>query len=156
MSATTAAEAPGDTPPETGESARAAKPDADSVNSCSADGDKGQASSPPLLPGRCTEALSPPKTPVSASLAESTPSASHSESGKEPTKRAFCVLLCQNDSMCNHSCCNGCNSKGERQKEMQYSYLSDLILFGTFVFTAVSMGTPILDLLVSCVRGRTA
>lgn len=80
MSATTAAEAPGDTSPETGESVRAVKPDADSMNSLSADGDKGQANSPPLLPERCTEAVSPPKTPVSASLAESTQSASHSES----------------------------------------------------------------------------
>lgn len=82
MSATTAAEAQGgDTSPETGESVRAVKPDADSLNSFSGDGDKGQASSPPLLPERCTEAVSPPKTPVSASLAESTQSASHSESG---------------------------------------------------------------------------
>lgn len=66
--------------PETNESVRAVKTDADSLNSLSADGDKGQANSPPLLHERCTEAVSPPKTPVSASLAESTQSASHSES----------------------------------------------------------------------------
>lgn len=82
MSATTAAKAPGDTSPETGESVRAVKPDTDPLNLFSADGDKGQASSSPVLPERCTEAVSPPKTPVSASLAESTQSASHSESGK--------------------------------------------------------------------------
>ncbi|XP_056893432.1 KICSTOR complex protein SZT2 isoform X1 [Takifugu flavidus] len=86
MSATTAAEAPGDTSPETGESVRAVKPDADSLNSLGADGDKGQASSPPLLPERCTEAVSPPKTPVSASLAESTQSASHSCGKLRPSR----------------------------------------------------------------------
>lgn len=67
------AEAPSDAAAET-----------DSPNSCSADGDQGQASTPQLLPELCSEALSPPKTPSSVSLAESTHSASHSESPTHP------------------------------------------------------------------------
>lgn len=71
-----------DTTAETSESVRAAKADTDSQTSFNADGDKGQPSTPQLLPERCTEALSPPKTPSSVSLAESTQSASHSEYGE--------------------------------------------------------------------------
>lgn len=68
--AAAAAAAPGDTAAET-----------DSQTSFNTDGDQGQPSTPQLLPERCTEALSSPKTPSSVSLAESTHSASHSESG---------------------------------------------------------------------------
>lgn len=73
-----AAEAPGDT-----QSLRAARADADSLDWSRTDGDKGLASSPQLLPEGCAEAALPPKAPVSGSVAESTPSASHSESGEQ-------------------------------------------------------------------------
>lgn len=79
MCVTAAADALSDTTAETNESVRAAKADTDSQTSFNTDGDKGQPSTPQLLPERCTEALSPPKTPSSVSLAESTQSASHSE-----------------------------------------------------------------------------
>lgn len=86
-SADAAADALSDTSVETSESVRAAKTDTDPQSSFNTDGDKGQASTPQLLPEQCTEALSPPKTPSSVSLAESTQSASHSESGKYPETR---------------------------------------------------------------------
>lgn len=82
-----AGDALSDTSVETSESVRAAKTDTDPQGSFNTDGDKGQASTPQLLPERCTEALSPPKTPSSVSLAESTQSASQSESGKYPETR---------------------------------------------------------------------
>lgn len=75
-----AAAAVGDTTAETSESVRAAKADTDSQTSINTDGDKGQPSTPQLLPVRCTETLSLPKTSSSISLTESTQSASHSKS----------------------------------------------------------------------------
>lgn len=75
-----AAAAVSDTTAETSESVRAAKADTDSQTSINTDGDKGQPSTPQLLPVRCTETLSLPKTSSSISLAESTQSASHSKS----------------------------------------------------------------------------
>lgn len=80
--AAAAAAALSDTTAETSESVGAAKADTDSPTSFNTDGDKGQPSALHLLPERCPEALSPPKTPSSVSLADSTQSASHSESGK--------------------------------------------------------------------------
>lgn len=83
-SADAAADALSDTSVETSESVRVAKADTVARSSFNTDGDKGQASTPQLLPEHCTEALSPSKTPSSVSLAESTQSASHSESDKVP------------------------------------------------------------------------
>lgn len=77
-----AAEAPGDTAAEGSQSIRPVKADADSLDWSRTDGDKGLASSPQLLPEGCAEAVLPLKTPISGSVAESTQSASHSESGE--------------------------------------------------------------------------
>lgn len=77
-----AAEAPGDVAADGGQPIRAVKADADSLDWSRTDGDKGLASSPQLLPEGCAEAVLPPKTPISGSVGESTPTASHSESGE--------------------------------------------------------------------------